>query len=419
MEIHRLRGDKPFLGGFRNTKTSKVFHHACSQTPPVLKQHTSERFHRETQTAETKTRSVQLRREFGTQMGRKGVYIDDRDDRVVHAQPYISSAEMGAVKAAKTLIMQCYWRGYIARKLCAALRDAHTDRRERLAATVQAKRVDAEETHRREVERRMNPRKPSDFAILYNELNDWRTREKKRLAVKWDGVPLADPGRQAELKALMENEVRLLQMIEKMKLRANAANRKQQTAKMLEMMAAPKLWALPDGEVCAVHTPLTSRAAELRQLYMALCATANGEMLSPDAMPAALLAAPRAAWGEGGGPASSSARGGGGDAAAAAGATAGGSASVSSAGTAEEQRLMVLLHVKWTVKEFSSPLTADIVTLIDREADLLHRGRSKGSLVGLRRRVANRFLHFLQQPEYNPEAARFAKVPSPSKVSTR
>ena len=80
---------------------------------------------------------------------------------------------------------------------------------------------------------------------------------------------------------------------------------------------------------------------------------------------------------------------------------------------------MVLLHVKWTVKEFSSPLTADIVTLIDREADLLHRGRSKGSLVGLRRRVANRFLHFLQQPEYNPEAARFAKVPSPSKVSTR
>ena len=77
---------------------------------------------------------------------------------------------------------------------------------------------------------------------------------------------------------------------------------------------------------------------------------------------------------------------------------------------------MVLLHVKWTVKEFSSALTADLVSLIDREADLLHRGRGQKSLVGLRRRVANRFLHFLQTPDYNPEASRFQKVPSPSKL---
>jgi hypothetical protein len=405
LEVTRLAGDKPFLGGFRNTKTAKVFHHACSQTPPVFKQHSMERFHRETQTAETKTRSVQLRREFGTQMARAGVYIDTRDDRVVVAKPYISSEEMKAVKAEKTLVIQCYWRGFLARKLCGNIRAAHAERRERLAATVRAKRVSAEETHRREVERRTNPRKPSDFAILYNELNDWRSREKARLAAKWEGVPLTDPGRQAELKVLMENEVRLLQMIEKMKLRANSQNQKAKTKKMLELMAAPKLWALPDGEVCAVHTPLTSRAAELRQLYLALNATASGELLSADALPAALRAAPRAVWGEDdeGEPASTPA-------------TSAATQTADVASTAEEQRLMVLLHVKWTVKEFSSALTADLVSLIDREADLLHRGRGQKSLVGLRRRVANRFLHFLQTPDYNPEASRFQKVPSPSKL---
>ena len=38
-----------------------------------------------------------------------------------------------------------------------------------------------------------------------------------------------------------------------------------------------------------------------------------------------------------------------------------------------DERLDVLLHVKWTVKEFDCNLTREIVDLIDREADLLNR----------------------------------------------
>ncbi len=41
-----------------------------------------------------------------------------------------------------------------------------------------------------------------------------------------------------------------------------------------------------------------------------------------------------------------------------------------------DERLDVLLHVKWTVKEFDCDLTREIVELIDREADLLNRGRN-------------------------------------------
>ena len=75
------------------------------------------------------------------------------------------------------------------------------------------------------------------------------------------------------------------------------------------------------------------------------------------------------------------------------------------------QRLDVLLHVKWTVTEFDCPLTRDIVQLIDREADMLNRGRSEASLQGLRTRLANLFLQFIETPEFNPEAGRFQKVP--------
>jgi hypothetical protein len=38
-----------------------------------------------------------------------------------------------------------------------------------------------------------------------------------------------------------------------------------------------------------------------------------------------------------------------------------------------DERLDVLLHVKWMVKEFDCSLTREIVSLIEREADLLNR----------------------------------------------
>merc|ERR1711966_240600 len=114
-------------------------------------------------------------------------------------------------------------------------------------------------------------------------------------------------------------------------------------------MGQPKVWPQSDNEITTVHTPFTTRAKELLDLYNGL------------RMPKLTI----------------------------------------------DERLDVLLHVKWTVKEFDCNLTRDIVDLIDREADLLNRGRSEKSLEGLRKRVLNLFLQFIETPEFNPEAARF------------
>ena len=159
-------------------------------------------------------------------------------------------------------------------------------------------------------------------------------------------------------------------------------NRGRRIKRMLELMAEPKKWELNDGDVCQVHTPFSTRAKELMELYNGL----NLPLLTID------------------------------------------------------ERLDVLLHVKWTVKvrplrppqppgvvagyltvpclrvrtaaqEFDCLLTREIVDLIDREADLLNRGRSEKSLEGLRRRISNLFLQFVETPEFNPEATRFQKVP--------
>eukprot|EP00455_Lapot_gusevi_P013096 TRINITY_DN16319_c0_g1_i5.p1 TRINITY_DN16319_c0_g1~~TRINITY_DN16319_c0_g1_i5.p1 ORF type:complete len:153 (-),score=12.04 TRINITY_DN16319_c0_g1_i5:59-517(-) len=121
-------------------------------------------------------------------------------------------------------------------------------------------------------------------------------------------------------------------------------------------MASPKTWSLNTGETAVVHTPFTTRAQELAQLF-------NGLRLPSLSM---------------------------------------------------EERLDVLLHVKWTVKEFDCNLTREIVDLIDREIDLLKRGRSEKSLEGLRKRLCNLFLNFVNTPEFNPESMRFQKVPASS-----
>ena len=52
-------------------------------------------------------------------------------------------------------------------------------------------------------------------------------------------------------------------------------------------------------------------------------------------------------------------------------------------------------------------LTRDISQLIDREADLLNRGRNVHTLIALRLRLGNLFLQYINAPEFNPESQKF------------
>ena len=119
-------------------------------------------------------------------------------------------------------------------------------------------------------------------------------------------------------------------------------------------MSSSKKWKVTSkkGGFCEVDTPNIIRARELRDLYYAL----NLALLSID------------------------------------------------------ERFQILLHIKYTVKEFDCNLSRDIVDLIDREGDLLSRGRDPKSLEGLRKRISNLFLQFMQTPEFNPEAKFHQKV---------
>lgn len=90
-------------------------------------------------------------------------------------------------------------------------------------------------------------------------------------------------------------------------------------------MSDPKKWLRSDGRYTEVHTPFTNRAKDLMDIYQGL----KLKNLSVD------------------------------------------------------ERLDILLNTKWTVKEWECNLTREIVELIDREADMLNRGRPETSLEGI------------------------------------
>jgi len=199
-----------------------------------------------------------------------------------------------------------------------------------------------------EIERRMNPRSVKDFEILYNELEAWRHAEMGKIK----NSRVTEVEQKGMVGELLAKETKLLQTIDKLKAKAARGGRDKRVETMMRNMSESKSWEMSNGMPMAVETPFTTRARELSTLFLELKEKVKGT----------------------------------------------------------DERLDVLLNVKWTVNEFDCGLTRDIVELIDREADLLNRGRRQGTLKGLRQRLENLFLQFVETPEFNPEASRFLKV---------
>ncbi|RLN90820.1 hypothetical protein BBJ28_00012507 [Nothophytophthora sp. Chile5] len=290
------------------------------------------------------TRSLQTKRESGTQMTRRDLKLDDSCSRHVSARPYFDSYQLDSLREDSVLLLQRHWRGFRARLYVFNIREQR--RRVAFLAAVEEQEDETEDAsrQRREVNRRMNPKTVSDFEVLYNELDKWRQVEGRKVREQRDLNPSE---RQQALDAILAKETKLLQTIDRLKLTATDSNRKQRVESMLQFMARPKQWQMSDGGVKEVHTPFTVRAKELMDLHHGL-RTPLGSV---------------------------------------------------------DERLDMLLHVKWTAQEFDCALTRELVELIDREADMLSRGRKEKSLEGLRKRLANLFLQFIETPEFNPEAA--------------
>ena len=189
-----------------------------------------------------------------------------------------------------------------------------------------------------DLKKRENPMNKIDFESLYKELEEWTYNEKLKIK---DNKNLTKEETLNSFKQLLEKEIKLLQKIDELKLKANKENKKSRITKFFKKLSRPKKWKRSDGRTTLVTTPESMQAAELHYLYKYL-------EKKPDDI---------------------------------------------------ESRLDILLKIRFITRSRNTALTQEIDELINREADILNRGRPEVSLEGLRKRLSVLFLEFIESPE--------------------
>nr|CEL69128.1 TPA: IQ calmodulin-binding motif domain-containing protein, putative [Neospora caninum Liverpool] len=339
------------------TAGAQTVANAASSLPPKTK------FHTETQTRRWHTEGVQLKREGAVQMEKPGLSIAQKHDKTMYPRPYFTADALDALKAEKAVIVQAHVRGFLARQKASKLRRAKQEIIDREEEEKAAAKREHEMRQKRLRNRCQHPETYADFAVLYQELESWRVQETARIKHTF----VSDVHRRQAFKELLHRETDLLQHIEELKLQAMKESRKEKKLHFLETTARPFAWACPStGDVITVFTPETMWAEELRKLYVDL------ENLAVDtATRLEILHRLQA--------------------------------TVANAAPGRDQ--------KRRLKTVS--LNEEIVELCRREIDCLRRGTTQtAKLSGLRQRLSHAFWYLLQSPAFNPQAARYLKLPA-------
>ncbi|KPI87784.1 hypothetical protein ABL78_3142 [Leptomonas seymouri] len=426
---------KPFLGGYRDKRLpDHVLLHAATQLyhrdleySPFAKSGAAvaaaggiDRTSRQTQTFGI-SRSCQTNREACVQTPRVDLLLDTSHDFVVVARPYFTSAALKALRDEMAVVIQKLYRQWKARQVRRELEAEESARQHRAGA-----RQRREEALHAAVEdaaqlRLDDPRSAADFERVKQDIIAWRVEEAAR--IQRDATLPAQDAR-AALLAITRKELQLLQQLDQRRRGVGRTREEMLFVRNLDRMAAPKQW----GTVF-VFTPETERAGELRDLYERLVQTSGSARSgivggsSTRMMGSAKADAMSGSHSQGAFPLGFTPQG-----SSAAGTPQSGksAATLNASGTpafaaisggdsprsVTAARLDILLRVKWTVREFNatSALARELGELIDREADLLHRGRKDASLSGLRKRIQTLFAQFTEDPEYNPGVKDFVQT---------
>ncbi|KAM8980331.1 IQ and ubiquitin-like domain-containing protein [Sarcophilus harrisii] len=354
VEIEKTDFHKPFLGGFRHKITGIEYHNAGTQTAPKKLSPKVSFFTRSTQTVVEKKKLVATTNRTSTQMTKIGVYVSNMTDKLLTPRKYFTADEYHAKRLAAVLVIQRYFRKWLAKKIVKGLKEQKKVRLEWEKQEERRKEKEKKDWLKREYERRINPYSDEDFELLFRALEDWRVDQMDYIDENFTGAE-----RKAALCELLEKETQIIASIGRQRIRANNKRQEKSITRFLDKCSAPKKWISSNNTETVMDTQYTIRARELQDIYNCIIIK----------------------------------------------------------NICDDERLDVLLTLKHTVKEHECKLTQDILELIDREVDLMMRGVKCANLEGLRKRIATLFLQYIKTPLFNPEVARHLKVPQdPAKL---
>ena len=135
-------------------------------------------------------------------------------------------------------------------------------------------RLKEEEENKKEIERRTHPKTKNDFILLRKELDTWVKSETTRITAS----TLSEEDKTLAMQELLHKEISLLQTIEKLKIKANKENKNERIEKFLQKMSADKKWKRHDGHYINVATVFTKTAEKLEEQFKNLNNTSSVDM---------------------------------------------------------------------------------------------------------------------------------------------
>lgn len=242
VEIENKSILKPFIGGFKNIKNDIEYHDAYTQTGPPLEKLKYDDISRDTQTVEIRdecddtpySRSTQA---FGD--ATELIHISDVSDYNITPRPYESYAMVVARerKLTKIRLIQKNFRAYMIRmmikKKAAEYRRLLEEqrRRENMIEEIYVNR------HKREMVIKTLPITKEDFDVLYSQIAMWKQKEIIKISELHSGAPKI-----AALNCLLDNEITLLNAIDKQKLMLREKAKDLKNDKILKDLGKPKEW---------------------------------------------------------------------------------------------------------------------------------------------------------------------------------
>ena len=114
-----------------------------------------------------------------------------------------------------------------------------------------------------QLQKRLNPATPEDFAVLQAELLQWRRREERKILDTCNG----NEEQKKELtQAILNKETWLLRKIESLKIGVQCKAKADKVERDMANAFLPKVWSTKSGDFF-VETPETSLTKEMKGIY--------------------------------------------------------------------------------------------------------------------------------------------------------
>lgn len=156
----------------------------------------------------------------------------------------------------------------------------------------------------------------------------------------------------AEFTLLLDKEVELLRCIEDYRVQVKEDSRKLKEKRFLEELSKPIAWYGRDGKIVQMETIEIQKARKLKELYN----------------------------------------------------------SIIREGLEVKDRIELLVDLKFALQEFRHPLAEEIITLLDRECDLLVRRCNAHQLEFLRRRITAALIQLIKTSELNSHVTKLKDI---------